>query len=115
MSRKRHSEQEVAEKLHHASGLAAQGKSQPEIAKALGISVMTYHRWRKERPGVVKAPRSAAPAQPAVEQGAREQMSRIADLQEENTRLRRLVTDLLLEKVKLEEVLDRGPSRRAAG
>jgi hypothetical protein len=33
----------------------------------------------------------------------REQMSQIRELQLENSRLRRLVTDLLLEKVKLEE------------
>ena len=35
----------------------------------------------------------------------REQMSQIRELQLENSRLRRLVTDLLLEKVKLEEGL----------
>jgi putative transposase len=53
------------------------------------------HRWRK------------APPQPALvataEDRARGADDRIAELQLENSRLRRLVTDLLLEKVKLEE------------
>lgn len=115
MGRKRHSAQEVAEKLHQASRLAAEGKTQPEIAKALGISVMTYHRWRKDRPPLVASLRSAASPSAATEQGAREQMSRIAELQVENARLRRLVTDLLLEKVRLEEGLGHGAPRRAAG
>jgi putative transposase len=115
MTRKRHSEREVAEKLQQASSLAAQGKTQPEIAKVLGISVMTYHRWRKEQSGIVTTTRSEASPKPAAENGAREQMLRIADLQIENSRLRRLVTDLLLEKVRLEEVLDRAAPMRAAG
>jgi len=44
----------------------------------------------------------------------REQMSQIRELQLENSRLRRLVTDLLLEKVKLEEGLHAGSRRTLA-
>jgi hypothetical protein len=44
---KRHSRVEVATKLAQATDLARQGKLQSEIARTLGVSVMTLHRWRK--------------------------------------------------------------------
>ena len=94
---KRHSRIEIAAKLAQASDLASQGKLQSEIARKLGVSVMTLHRWRKVQPG----------PQPAYETGqphrTRSGRDRIAELQLENLRLRRLVTDLLLEKIRLEE------------
>jgi hypothetical protein len=83
--KKRHSRVEIATKLAQANDLATQGKLQSEIAHTLGVSVMTLHRWRK-------APPEPQPAD-----------DRIAKLQLENSRLRRLVTDLLLEKIKVEE------------
>src|SRR5262249_13956274 len=99
--KKRHSRVEIATKLTQANDLAAQGKLQSEIAPTLGVSVMTLHRWRKAQPG----------PQPAREAGqpdrARDGRDRIAELQLENSRLRRLVTDLLLENIKLEEAAPR--------
>jgi putative transposase len=83
---KRHSRVEVATKLAQANDLARQGKLQSEIARTLGVSVMTLHRWRKE-----DAPNRRD--------------DRIAELQLEISRLRRLVADLLL--VKLEEAAQR--------
>jgi transposase len=80
---------EIATKLAQANDLATQGKLQSEIAHTLGVSLMTLHRWRK-------APPRPQPALVAT-----------AELQLENSRLRRLVTDLLLEKVKLEEAAQR--------
>jgi putative transposase len=95
--KKRHSRVEIATKLAQANDLATHGKLQSEIARTLGVSVMTLHRWRKVPPG----------PQPAHEvdqfNGARGGGDRIAELQLENSRLRRLVTDLLLEKLRLEE------------
>jgi putative transposase len=73
--KKRYSRAEIATKLARANDLATQGKRQSEIARALGVSVMTLHRWRKAQ--------------------ARD----IAQLQHENSLLRRLVTDLLLERI----------------
>ena len=99
--KKRHSRVEIASKLAQANDLATQGKLQTEIARTLGVSVMTLHRWRKAPPG----PRPALVAthdagQPDRTPGGGDRM---AELQVENSRLRRLVTDLLLEKIKLEE------------
>src|SRR5437773_11158220 len=99
--KKRHSKAEIATKLAQANDLATQGKLQSEIARTLGVSVMTLHRWRKAPPG----PRPALGV--THEAGRPYRMrrggDRIAELQLENSRLRRLVTDLLLEKIKLEE------------
>ena len=47
LKRKRHSRVEMATKLAQANELATQGKLQSEIARTLGVSVMTLHRWRK--------------------------------------------------------------------
>ena len=80
---RRHSRAEIATKLAQANDLARQGKLQSEIARTLGVSVMTLHRWRKEADGPNRT---------------RSGDDRLAELQLENSRLRRLVTDLLLEK-----------------
>jgi putative transposase len=96
-TRQRHTEAQIATKLAMADEMAAQGRLHGDIAKSLGVSLMTYHRWRKARGVPVRlAPRTAT---------GREQASQIRELQHENSRLRRLVADLLLEKVKLEEDL----------
>ena len=99
--KKRHSRVEIATKLAQANDLATQGKLQSEIARAVGVSVMTLHRWRKAPPG----PQFALVATPEAREPDRTRGTddRIAELQLENSRLRRLVTDLLLEKIKLEE------------
>ena len=68
VKKKRHSRVEIATKLAEANDLAMQGKLQSEIARTLGVSVMTLHRWRKALLGVqaaVVAPHST-PAPAAV-------------------------------------------------
>src|SRR5262249_60955546 len=99
--RKKHSRAEMATKLVQANELATQGKLQSEIARILGVSVMTLHRWRKAPPGPQRALVVTREArEPDRTRGAGDL---IAELQLENSRLRQLVTDLLLGKVKLEE------------
>jgi len=97
--KKRHSSTEIAAKLAQADHLAKEGKLQSEIAHSLGVSVMTLHRWRKTPPSASPGFTSVPPRSDRDGDEAR----RIADLQLENSRLRHLVTDLLLEKMKLEE------------
>src|SRR5438132_14166502 len=97
--KKRHSRVEIASKLAQANDLATQGKLQSEIARTLGVSIMTLHRWRKTPPGRRHA--SLAPHETSQPERMRTAADRIAELQLENSRLRRLVTDLLFEKMKL--------------
>ena len=99
--KKKHSRVEIASKLAQANDLATQGKLQSEIARTLGVSVMTLHRWRKAPPG--PRPSLVATHEAGQPYRMRRGGDRIAELQLENSRLRRLVTDLLLEKIKLEE------------
>jgi transposase-like protein len=47
MEKRKHPKAEITTKLAQANDLAAQGKPQSEIARALGVSVITLHRWRK--------------------------------------------------------------------
>ena len=111
VTRHRHTESEIAAKLATADGMAAQGVLHRDIAKLLGISVMTYHRWRKARGATVRSmSRLAADAERAEIPSDHEELGQIRELKIENSRLRRLVTDLLLEKLELEESL-RGISR----
>jgi putative transposase len=99
--KKRHSKGEIATKLARANELATQGKLKSEIARTLGVSVMTLHRWHKVPP---EHQRTLQASPEMIEPDrTRHRGDRIAELQLENSRLRRLVTDLLLEKLELEE------------
>ena len=108
IKRKRHSRVEIASKLAQPNEWATQGRLQSEIARALGVSVMTLHRWRLAPRG--RQPALVATAETREPDRIRGTDDRIAELQLENSRLRRLVTDLLLEKVKLEEAAQRQSS-----
>ena len=104
VKRRRHSPPEIIAKLRQADEMAAEGRLQSDIARSLGVSVMTYHRWRNGRPALegFKAAEKAyrRPKNPVIK------AENVTELQLENSRLRRLVTDLLLEKVRLEEMLN---------
>jgi hypothetical protein len=101
----KHSKAEIAAKLAQADDLATQGKLQSAIARTLGVSVMTLHRWRKM--SLAQRAALAGPNEPGQLDHA-PHASRVAELQLENSRLRRLVTDLLLEKMKIEETFQVG-------
>jgi putative transposase len=109
--KKRHSKAEIATKLGEAAAFAAEGRTQREIAQTLGISVMTFHRWRKAQPQMpqsrVRVEPEARRIIPIAHLPESQRRGRIAELQLENTRLRRLVTDLLLEKMRIEDDAER--------
>ena len=110
---KKHSAAEISAKLAQASAWIAEGKSQATIAKELGISVMTFHRWKKQYATGHNSQILAPLDEPQSDPDA---AKRLQDLQIENTRLRRLVTDLMLEKMALEEALgQRTPLKQGAG
>lgn len=104
---KRHSVEEITSKLRQAEQLMAGGQSQAQACKELGVSVMTYHRWRKLHPAKgghdLVATEAAVPVEEPLNQSDIADQKRIDELRIENERLRRIVTDLLLEKVKVEE------------
>lgn len=104
---RRHDSREISDKLAQADQLVARGKTQREISKALGVSIMTYHRWKK----MLKSPEAATDgAGSAIDHGVSAprdggSQDAIKRLELENAQLRRLVTDMLLEKLKYEEEL----------
>jgi putative transposase len=102
MKKQRYTGAEIAAKLEEADALVAGGRLHGDVAKALGVSLMTYHRWRKGRE-LSQLTVSTQPGAAGREAAPIEQARRISELQLENSRLRRLVTDLLLEKMNLEE------------
>ena len=120
--RQRHTKAEIAAKLDLADEMASQGKQHRDIARSLNVSLMTYYRWRKLRTTPVHAApqplRDAGQTAIVTERNSAEhvspvehEQSQIRDLQRENSRLRHLVTDLLLEKLELEERLSSGRVR----
>lgn len=103
---RRHDSREISDKLAQADQLAAKGKTQREISKALGVSIMTYHRWKK----MLRSPEPAMDSAGSIDSSAsipRDANSKdtIQRLELENAQLRRLVTDMLLDKLKYEEEL----------
>ena len=86
MARKRYRPEEIIAKLREAEVLLGQGLRVSEVIKQLGIHEVTYYRWRKEYGGMKV-----------------DQMRRLKELEKENTRLRRAVSDLTLDKMILQE------------
>ena len=86
MPRKHHKPEEIVAKLRQVDVLTSQGKSVAEAIRAIGVTEVTYYRWRQEYGGL----RS-------------DQVKRMKDLEVENTRLRRAVSDLTLDKMILAE------------
>jgi putative transposase len=52
MPQKRYRPEEIIAKLREAEVLLAQGKKVPEVCKSLGVSEVSYYRWRKEYGGL---------------------------------------------------------------
>ena len=87
MPRKSFRPEDIIAKLREADVLLGQGKRVAEVVKALGVSEVTYDRWRQE----YGACRSARPA------------GRLKELEQGNGRLRRAVADLTLDEQILKE------------
>ncbi|MHC2463772.1 helix-turn-helix domain-containing protein [Bradyrhizobium embrapense] len=105
---RRHSTDEITSKVKQAEELMARGQSQAQACKVLGVSVMTFHRWRKQEAARGRQANGTVAefaAHAEDRDGALPVPTRIDELRLENERLRRIVTDLLLEKMKIEEKL----------
>ena len=86
MPRKRHKPEEIVAKLRQVDVLVSQGQNIADAIRQIGVSEVTYYRWRQEYGGL-KA----------------DQVKRLKQLEQENSRLRRAVSDLTLDKLILQE------------
>ena len=89
MSRKRFSPEKIIGMLREAEVTLAQGITVGQVCRQLSISEQTYYRWRKQYGGLKIS-----------------QAKRLKDMKRENTRLKKAVADLTLDKVILQEALE---------
>jgi putative transposase len=86
MGRKINSPEQIVRKLRQAEVLISQGNTISQASRQLGITEQTYYRWRKLYGGMQVS-----------------QAKRLKELENENTRLKKLVADLSLDKAILKE------------
>jgi putative transposase len=86
MPKKRYKPEEIVAKLRQVDVLASQGASIADAIRQIGVSEVTYYRWRQEYGGLKL-----------------DQVKRLKELELENTRLRKAVSDLTLDKLILKE------------
>lgn len=86
MAGKHHKPEEIVVKLRQVEVLVGQGKVVAEAVRSIGVTEATYYRWRTEYGGLKL-----------------DQVRRLKQLEQENGRLRRAVSDLTLEKLILKE------------
>ena len=86
MPRKSYKPEEIVAKLRQVDVLTSQGQSVAERIRSIGVSEVTYYRWRQEYGGLKS-----------------DQVRRLKELETENNRLRRAVSDLTLDKLILQE------------
>jgi putative transposase len=88
MPRKSYKPEEIVAKLRQVDVLSSQGRGVAEAIRSIGVSEVTYYRWRQEFGGLKS-----------------DQIKRRKELETENTRLRRAVSDLTLDKLILQEAV----------
>ena len=86
MPRQRHKPEEIVAKLRRVDVLVSQGQSVADAVRGIGVTEVTYYRWRREFGGLKT-----------------DQIKRMKELEAENARLRRAVSDLTLDKMILAE------------
>ena len=89
MSKKRYNAEEIIHKLREADVLLGQGRMVSEVCKQICVSDQTYYRWRKIYGGMKV-----------------DQAKRLKELETENSRLKRAVADLTVDKLILKEVAE---------
>jgi len=83
---KRHKPEEIVAKLRQVDVLVSQGQSVADSVRSIGVTEVTYYRWRQEYGGLKS-----------------DQVRRMKDLEIENQRLRKAIADLTLDKLILQE------------
>ncbi len=87
MRKKRHSAEEIVNKLREADVELSRGQTVPQACRKIGVTEQTYYRWRREYGGMKV-----------------DQARRLKGLEKENARLKRVVADQALELSSLKEV-----------
>ncbi len=82
MAKKNYKPEEIVAKLRQADVLIAQGAKIPDVVRTIGVMQVTYYRWRREFGGLQL-----------------DQVKRMKELEVENQRLRKAVSDLTLDKL----------------
>jgi putative transposase len=85
--RKKHTAEQVVNLLRQIEVAVAQGKTTALACKEAEITEQSYYRWRKEYGGLQV-----------------DQARRLKELESENAKLKRLVSDLSLEKLILKDI-----------
>jgi transposase-like protein len=86
MSKKRYTPEQIVSMLREAEVLLSKGQSIADACRGLGVTEQTYYRWRKEYGGLRV-----------------DQAKRLKELEQENSRLKKVVADLILDKAILKE------------
>jgi len=86
MPKKRHKPEEIVAKLRQVDVFVSQGQSVGDAVRQIGVTEVTYYRWRQEYGGLKS-----------------DQVKRLKELETENGRLRRAISDLTLDKLILQE------------
>ena len=89
MAKQRFTTEEIIHKLREADVLIGQGKTVIDACKQLGVTDKTYFRWRKSHGGL-----------------RIDQAKRMRELEAENTRLKKAVAELTVDKIILKEVAE---------
>ena len=86
---KKHSPEQVVNLLRQIEVAVANGKTTSLACKEAGITDQTYYRWRKEYGGLQV-----------------DQARRLKELEQENAKLKRIVANLILEKLVLKDIAE---------
>ena len=89
MSRKRYTPEQIISMLREAEVALSQGQTVGQVCRVVGVSEQSYYRWRREYGGLKM-----------------DQAKRLKDLERENGRLRKAISDLTLDKLILKEALE---------
>src|ERR1700712_580343 len=90
---KKHTAEQIVNLLRQVEVGVANGKTLPQACKEAEIVEQTYYRWRKEYGGLKV-----------------DQARRLKELEQENAELKRLVSELSLEKLVLKDIASGKPS-----
>ena len=89
MAKQRYTTEEIIHKLREADVLIGQGQTIAQVTKQIGVTEQTNFRWRKSHGGL-----------------RIDQAKRLRELEAENSRLKRAVADLTVDKIILKEVAE---------